>query len=151
MKLLISVIRLFYKRISLFLIMIGVLLIIAAQGDIPDFGTLEEFFVWIGTGAGSMILAGLVMAYLLENFAWWHNLPRWVKLIAPIVLAAIFATLAQSVIVLDLLTFIPAPAQVLLLMMIMWLFSQIGYRSIKEGPYAASAKRRVPRIPTPAG
>ena len=136
-----NLIRLFYKRIVLFLIMVFVLLVIAAQVDVPDFSTLEEFLVWIGTGAGSMVLAGLVMAYLLENFAWWHDLPRWVKLIAPIVLAAIFATLAQSVIVLDLLTFIPPPAQVLLLMMIMWLFSQIGYRSIKDGVYAASARK----------
>jgi len=146
MKFLMSLIRLFYKRITLFLIMVGVLLIIAAQGDIPDFGTLEEFFVWVGTGAGAMVLTGLVMAYLLENFAWWHDLPRWVKLIAPIILSAVFATLAQSVIVLDLLTFIPAPAQIVLLMMIAWFFSQIGYRSIKEGNYAESA--RHPRART---
>ena len=146
MKFLMNLIRLFYKRITLVLIMVGVLLVIAAQGDIPDFGTLEEFFIWVGTGAGSMILAGLVMAYLLENFAWWHDLPRWLKLIAPIILSAVFATLAQSVIVLDLLIFIPAPAQIVVLMMIMWLLSQLGYRSIKEGPYGESA--RHPRART---
>ena len=146
MKFLMSLIRLFYKRITLFAIMVGVLLVLAAQGDIPDFGTLEEFFIWVGTGAGAMVLTGLVMAYLLENFAWWHDLPRWLKLIAPIVLAAIFGALAQSVIVLDLLTFIPAPAQVVILMLIAWLFSQIGYRSIKEGNYAESA--RHPRART---
>lgn len=139
-----KLIRFFYKRLILILIMIGAFLVIAAQGDIPEFGTLEEFFVWVGTGAGSMVLAGLVMAYLLENITWWHDLPRWVKLIAPIILAGVFGVVAQSVITLELLTFIPPMAQVILLMLIAWLFSQLGYRSIKEGDYAASARARNP-------
>lgn len=136
-----KLISLFYRRMTLVLIAVFALLIIAAQGEIPEFSTLEQFLVWVGTGGGSMILAGLVVAYFLENLAWWHNLPRWVKLITPIVLMGIFGVIAQSVITLDLLTFIPAPVQMILLMLIGWLFSQLGYRSIKGGNYAASARR----------
>ena len=140
-----KLIRRFYARMVLYLILVGTLLVIAAGGDVPEFGTLGEFFVWVGTGGGAMVLAGLVMAYLLENITWWHDLPRWLKLITPILLAAIFGFTAQSVIVLDLLLFIPAPMQMILLMLIAWLFSQLGYRSIRDGNYAASARLQTPK------
>ncbi len=74
-----KLIRMFYDRIWLFTMAIMALLSIAAQGDIPEFGTLEELIVWIAAGGGSMILAGLVVAFLLENFAWWHKLPTKVN------------------------------------------------------------------------
>ncbi len=53
-----KLIRLFYRRMTLVMIAVFALLIIAAQGDIPEFSTLEQFLVWVGTGGGSMILAG---------------------------------------------------------------------------------------------
>lgn len=134
-----KLIRLFYSRMTLFLIAASALLVIAAQG-VPEFGTLEEFLVWVGVGGGSMVLAGLVVAYFLENMKWWHPLPRWIKILTPIVLSGVFAIVANSMMALDLLTFIPPIFQTILLMLIGWLFSQIGYRSIKEGSYGESAR-----------
>lgn len=141
MKVIQFIIRLFYSYIFLFMIALLALLVIAAQGEVPEFSTLEELLVWVGTGAGSMVLAGLVLAYLLENMIWWHGLPRLVKLAAPILFTSVFGGLAQFVIVADLLTYIPPIAHTVILTLVGWLFSQLGYRSIKEGDYAASTKR----------
>lgn len=140
MKVIQSVIRLFYRYIFFFVIAILALLVIAAQGELPEFSTLEELLVWIGTGAGAMVLSGLTLAYLLENMTWWHGLPRLVKLAVPILLTSVFGGLAQYVIVADLLTYIPPIAHTVILTLVGWLFSQLGYRAIKEGDYAASAK-----------
>jgi hypothetical protein len=145
-----KLIRMFYRRIWLHMIAFGAILVIAAQGDLPEFSSLEEFFVWVGTGGGAMLLAGLVVAYFLENLKFWHGLPRVVKLIVPLALQGLFGFLAQSVLVADLLTSVPAIAQSILLMAIGWLFSQIGYRSIKEGDYAASARPVNPAPATPS-
>jgi xanthine/uracil permease len=135
-----KLVRLFYQRIWLYTLGALVLLSIAAQGDVPEFGSLEEFLVWVGAGGGGMVLSGLVIAYFLENLAFWHGLPRAVKLIVPIALAGLFGFLAQSVLAAELLTMVPPVVQGVVLMLIGWLFSQIGYKSIKEGDYAASAR-----------
>lgn len=151
-----KMIRLFYRRIVLSMIAIGTLLLIAArsfQGDVPEFNSLQELLLWIGTGGGAMVISGLVIAYFLENLAFWHNLPRSLKLVVPVVLTAIIGAVAQSVITLDLLTFVPPIVQTVLLMMVGWLFSQLGYRSIKEGNYAETARpenpQPTPSVPTP--
>lgn len=117
----------------------GPSLSIMAQ-EIPDFGSIEEIFVWIATGGGATILVGYVMAYILENWPKWHELPRFVKTMFPIVLAALVGILAKGVLVGGLLEYIPPGIQVLILMMINWLFGQLAYRSIKEGEYASSAR-----------
>lgn len=135
-----KLIRMFYARIWLYMLAIVALLSIAAQGDIPEFGTLEELIVWIAAGGGSMILAGLVVAYFLENFGWWHNLPTKVKLVIPMALAAVFGFAAQSLLALEVLTLIPPTLQGVLLTLIAWLAGQVGYKSIKSGAYAASAQ-----------
>jgi len=153
-----KVIDRFYRHFWISLIALSALLLIAAQGDVPEFSSLQQFLLWIATGGGAMVLAGLVVAYLLENLAFWHNLPRVVKLLAPIVIQGIIGVVAQSAITLDLLSYIPPQFQAVLLMMIGWLFSQIGYRRIKEGNYGDSARAvavaklpQNPQVPGPAG
>ena len=52
-----------------------------------EFPTLEAVLVWIATGGGAMALAGYVVSYLLENWPAWHNFPRFVKTVVPIIIA----------------------------------------------------------------
>jgi fructose-specific phosphotransferase system IIC component len=104
------------------------------------YSSLLEFFQWIFQGGGAMILAGFVVAYLLENLGWWHDLPHWVKLVVPIILAGVFGVLAESLVVVGLLDQIPPVVQSIVLMLINWLFSQLAYKGIKEGAYAESAR-----------
>lgn len=116
---------------------VSLLMVAAAQPE--EFGGLEELLTWVVAGGGAMVLAGYVIAYFLENLTFWHNLPRVVKILFPIVLAGVFGVVAQSVLALELLPGIPAVFQAVLLMLINWLFSQRAYAGIKSGAYAISA------------
>lgn len=99
-----------------------------------QFQTLVEVVTWIAAGGGAMVVAGYVVAYFLANLPFFQNLPRWVKLITPIVLAGLLAVGAQSVLTLGLLDMVPPQVQALLLLLIGWLASQKAYRGIKSDP-----------------
>ncbi len=132
------------KRVPLYmrLILIASLaLTVIAAVQPEEFGSLEELLVWIVGGGGAMILAGYVVAYFLENLAFWHDLPRTVKVLVPLALAGVFGFAAQSVLALELLPLMPPIVQSVLLMLINWLFSQRAYAGIKSGSYAAGARK----------
>lgn len=133
--------RIQHIRLFLSLLIITVLLLpLIAAAQMEDFGSLEEVVVWIISGGGSMVLAGYVIAYLLENVPAWHDLPRWIKVLVPIALAGLFGFVAQSVLALELMTGVPPIVKSVLLMAINWLFSQRAYAGIKEGSYGESAR-----------
>ena len=128
------------RKIAIFALAWSALFLIAAEA-VQEFGNLEDVFVWIVVGGGAAILSGYVLAYLLENFAWWLGLPTWLKRLVPLVIAAVFGVVAQTVLDLGVIEMIPPQVQALILMMISWLFSQRAYAGIKDTSYGASAKR----------
>ena len=140
-------------RLILLIIALTSFLFVVAAQTAPDFGSLAEVLIWVIEGGGAMILAGFIVAYLLENLAFWHNLPVFVKKITPVVMAALLGVGAQSVLLGDLLSYIPPVIQSMMLMLVAWLFSQIAYKGIKEGGYGEStrvaAASKLP--PTPDG
>lgn len=105
-----------------------------------EFETLEGVLVWIVAGGGAMILAGYVEAYLLENWAGWHDIDRRIKLAFPIVLGLLLGVIAQALLNFDVLPDISPAVGSIVLWAINWLFSQKAYKGIKEGEYAASAR-----------
>lgn len=104
------------------------------------FESLEAILIWIIAGGGSMWLVGHVEAYLLENWAGWHRLSRWVKTLFPILMAAVFGIIAQSLLAFDVIASVPPALGMALLAAINWLFSQKAYMGIKEGAYAEKAR-----------
>ena len=128
------------RKIAIFALVYSALFLIAARA-LQEFGALEEVFVWIVVGGGAAILTGYVLAYLLENFAWWHSLPTWLKRLVPLVLAAVFGIVAQTVLDLGLIGLIPPEIQTFILMLVNWLFNQRAYAGIKDSTYAKNAKR----------
>ena len=128
------------KRKILILALAWSALFLIAARLLQEFSSLEGLLVWIIAGGGAAILAGYVIAYFLENLAFWHNLPRFVKVLFPIALAGVFGFAAQSVLALELLSAIPPAIQGLILMLVNWLFSQRAYAGIKSGSYARAAK-----------
>jgi len=127
------------RFVLLLIASLTVMLIAATQGDFSD---LEEVLAWIISGGGSGVLAGYVIAYLLENWSGWHapTFPRWIKVLTPIALTGLFAFTAQSVMALGGLASVPPFMEQILLWAINWLFSQKAYRGIKEGVYGDSAR-----------
>lgn len=105
-----------------------------------EFDTLEGVLVWIIAGGGAMVLVGYVEAYLLENWAGWHNFPRWVKTLFPIVLGGLFGVIAQSLLAFDVLANVSPAVGMIVLWLINWISTQKAYRGIKDGEYAAAAR-----------
>ena len=105
-----------------------------------DFDSLEAVLIWIISGGGAMILVGYVEAFLLENWAGWHKFPRWVKTFFPIIMAALFGVIAQSLLAFEALDGISPTVGMLVLTMINWISSQKGYISAKKEGYASAAR-----------
>ena len=108
-----------------------------------QFDSLDAVLVWIVLGGGASALTGAVMAYLLENWPSWHTLPRWTKVLFPILMSGILGMAAQAALSFELLTGVPPAAQAILLWLVNWISSQRAYKGIKEGVYGASARPDV--------
>lgn len=105
-----------------------------------EFESLEAVLVWITVGGGAMVIVGYVEAYLLENWAGWHGLSRWIKTLFPIVMAGALGIIAQSLLAFDLAGSVPPAVGTILLFAINWLSSQKAYKGIKEGAYGSAAR-----------
>lgn len=125
-------------RILVLALVLTSLFLVAFQTG--DFGSIEDFLIWIAVGGGSMVLAGAVVALLLENWKAWHTFPRWVKLIVPIVLAGVFGIGAQLLLALEVPALIPATYSSIVLIMLNWIAGQWQYMKVKDGVYANSAR-----------
>ena len=108
-----------------------------------QFDSLDAVLVWIVLGGGASALTGAVMAYLLENWPSWHTLPRWTKVLFPILMSGILGMAAQAALSFELLTGVPPAAQAILLWLVNWMASQRAYKGIKEGAYGVSARPDV--------
>ena len=111
------------------------LFLVAFQPD--SFGSLDELLVWVVAGGGAMALAGYFVAYFLENLAFWHSLPTWLKTVVPLAIAGVLGFVGNAVLSLNLLPAIPANVQALALMLINWVFSQRAYMGTKGKAYGA--------------
>lgn len=127
-------------RFVVFPILIGSSLFLIAAVFLQEFTSLDEVIAWLATTAGTTWVIGSVMAYLLENWTGWHTLPRWVKILFPIVLSGIFGVIVQSAIAFNALAYIPDWLKMVLLTGANWLFSQRAYKGIKDSSYGSSAR-----------
>jgi len=107
------------------------------------FADLPAFLMWVSVGGGAMVLSGYVMSYVLENWPTWHTLPLWLKTLAPILLSALFAVAAQSLLALDIPAAIPPIVSAVLLTMVNWLASQRAYVGIKDTTYSSRAHAKA--------
>ncbi|NOR90903.1 MAG: hypothetical protein GQ524_11700 [Anaerolineales bacterium] len=104
------------------------------------FENINELLLWVVSGGGAAILAGLVVAYGLENITAWHTLKPIYKKWIVLVLQAGFAFGAIVLLDLGALSGLPVWASGLILTMVGWLASQVGYARIKDGAYANSTR-----------
>jgi len=113
------------------------------QGEPPtSFDSLTAILVWLSVGGGGMWLVGYVESYLLENAAWWHNLPHWFKVVAPVFIAGLVGSLAQSAINLDVLSGVPTMYQGFILSIVNYLATQRAYMGLQiQGAYGESARQ----------
>ena len=62
----------------------------------PTFESLEGFLVWLASGPGSLAAAGFFVAYVLERFTKWHNIPHDIKSLAVIAIGVGVSYLAKE-------------------------------------------------------
>lgn len=111
--------------------------------QIPEFASLLELLQWLAFGGGAVIVVGMFVTRFLENLAFWHNLPHYVKVFVPIALVAIVSAFAEYAIVADLLAFIPDWVETLFLTLLGWLTTQKVLEGLNSRGYASSAKARA--------
>ena len=128
------------RRLLLLALVWSSLFLLAFRPLLQEFDSLEAVLTWIVLGGGATALTGAVMAYLLENWAGWHPLPRWVKTLFPILMSGILGMMAQAVLGFELLTSVPPSIQAILLMLVNWFSSQRSYKGIKDSSYGTSAR-----------
>jgi len=56
------------------------------MNPVIDFTNLVAVLVWLA-GLGAIVATNWLFGKLLAGFAWWNNLPKWVKYIVPPVFA----------------------------------------------------------------
>jgi len=101
---------------------------------------LTDVLVWFAIGGGAMWLFGIVEARLLENWTFWHTMKSWIKKLVPIAFAALVGFLAQALISVDIVQYIPESMSVVILAAINWYFSQHEYQAIKNTSYAEATR-----------
>ena len=124
------------RKLVMFGLILSALFLIAAR-FLQEFGTIEEVLLWVVIGGGAMVLFGYFEALFLENLPFWHNLPVNVKRVVPLVFAGLLGFAAQAALEFDLPSAISPQIEVVILMLINWVFSQRALMSTKVKAYGA--------------
>lgn len=107
---------------------------------LPDWLSLEAVLVWILVGGGGVYVANYVFALIAENIAGWHNLPKIVKFILPMLTAVGLGFLAQYILAQPSIIDLVQPYWLLVIsILISYLGSQIGYMKAKASGYGRKA------------
>ena len=105
-----------------------------------DYTDLTSVLVWLSV-LGAPYITGKVMAFVLENWKAWHNLPHAAKFLAPMLLSVGIATGAQVLLGFpDLLGILSPYWTLVLTAIITYLGSQQKYLEIKDTSYAQKVK-----------
>ena len=106
-----------------------------------DWTNLTAVLAWLLAG-GSIFVVNYGLSLLVENWPKWHDLPRFVKFIVPLIVSIVLAIGAQVFLEQGqyLIEVIQPWWLVIVNVTIAWLGSQKAYISTKDTGYARSAK-----------
>jgi len=104
-----------------------------------NFDSLSAVLVWVA-GAGGMVLFGVLKARVLENWVAWHNFPVWVKKSAPMLIAGVFALVANMFLDFGVVGAIPDSVATFLLFGINFLAGSKTHEEIKDSSFGESAR-----------
>lgn len=108
-----------------------------------DFSNLIVVLQWLA-GIGGPYVIGQAVALLAENWPKWHELPKLVKFVAPMVASALVAVGATLLLQqTPLLEAVSPWYTIVATAVIGWLGTQKGYMEAKKADYARSAREGV--------
>lgn len=122
----------------LFFAAVSLLLIAARPLQVdPDFTDLAGVLAWLA-GVGGPYFAGWVLSLLAENWPKWHDLPKAVKVLTPLVLSALVAVLSTLALQQAELVELVSPWYTLIAGSVLgYLGTQQAYLSAKRAGYGA--------------
>lgn len=108
----------------------------------PDWTDFEAVAGWLAFGGGAPIVVAYALSLLVENWLAWHDLPRGVKFILPM-LASVGLSIGANYLLgfPEVIAEISAIWFVVVSAVLAWLGSQVAYMKTKAANYAQSAKR----------
>lgn len=107
---------------------------------LPDWLSFEAVLLWLLVGGGGVYVANYVFALIAENIAGWHNLPKIVKFILPMLTAVGLGFLAQFILSKPDVIGVVQPYWLLIVsILISYLGSQIGYMKARVSGYGRKA------------
>jgi uncharacterized membrane protein len=105
-----------------------------------DWTVLEQVLLFLVSG-GAVFVVNYALAYLVENFEFWHKLPSWLKFLIPIVASVLLAFGAQQLLLYpDIIAAIQPVWALIVTIVLAWLGSQRGYISAKAANYGAEKR-----------
>jgi hypothetical protein len=106
----------------------------------PDWLSLEAVLAWLVAG-GSVFAVNYGLALLAENWAMWHNFPKWLKFLIPVVVSVLLAFGAQYLLSRPDLIGIAQPVWAMIVTVFLaWIGSQKGYMSARSSSYGAKKR-----------
>lgn len=107
---------------------------------LPDWLSLEAVLLWIVVGGGGVYITNYVFSLIAENVTQWHNLPKIVKFILPMLTAVGLGFAAQYILAQPELIDVIQPTWLLVIsILIGYLGSQLGYMKAKTSGYGRKA------------
>lgn len=105
---------------------------------LPDWTNLGAVVSWLAIGGGAPILVGMVFSYVAENVPAWHKLPKWIKFVAPVIVAVLLGLGANYLLLnSDIIAAISPYWAIILSIIVAWFGTQAGYIQTKRAGYGA--------------
>ena len=125
----------------LIIVMISFMLVGFTFVENPDWTDFEAVAGWLAFGGGAPIVVAFALSLLVENWLAWHDLPRGVKFILPM-LASVGLSIGANYLLgfPEVIAEISAIWFVVVSAVLAWLGSQVAYMKTKAANYAQSAK-----------
>lgn len=108
--------------------------------DLPNWGNFNEVLLFLVAG-GSAIVVNALLAFLAENFQFWHKIAKNGKLLISLLLSVGIGAGAYYLLSLpDLITFIQPYWALIVTIVLAWLGSQFAYMKAKASGYAVKTR-----------
>lgn len=105
-----------------------------------DWADFRSVLIWLA-GVGSPYVVGYIVSLLAENWPQWHNLPRWVKFLVPMLVSVALSAGATMLLQYEDIIGIVGPWWTLIIGAILaYLGTQVSYMNSKRAGYGYGPK-----------
>jgi hypothetical protein len=106
-----------------------------------EWNDLASVLTYLATG-GAAFAVNYFLAFIPENWTWWHKLNSQIKFFIPVIVSILVAVGAQLMLdnLPNVITLVQPYWTIIVMTIVAWGGSQIGYLKTKNTDYALKAK-----------